>query len=355
MAQPQNGAAQAAPLRAAMLLLYGDPKHAGKTTAFARAFPSAVMVGVRSAIALVAQNTCGFTPAWVVESVTTLPELVAFLQWLRSTEGQAAIRANRTPAIYVDDLSQMCSKSMIGWRAEGGKDRYYAFNQLDQHLDWVAVLLRETGLLCGLSAHKTSPQWSKDQTPRLLAPGAPEVPSRNQLQSVPGWCDLVAPVEPSALSIDPWWPRVIQVETASPSPTWVAGDRNGVCWEATPANLREILRASNLAYDLPRLPGLEWQDDVADVVAGSLAAGDAVLPTIERIFAHYVDYARPGTPGECHVQWAVQDGIARYQIRKHQQAGVLGAIRLRAAQASALAPPPPPPPGGVQPPSGGTQ
>lgn len=326
-------------LRAAMLLLYGDPKVCGKTTATLRAFPRACYIGVRSAIELIAQNTCGFTPAWIVETVTTLPELVGFLRWFVSAEGLAVRKRFGTSEVVVDDISQMCSKSMLLWRVEGGKDRYYAFNQLDQHLDWVSSLLRETGLLCALSAHKTSPVWSKDQVPQLITPGAPEVPSRNQLQSVPGWADFVAPMEPSTESLDPWWPRVIRVEQSA-TPVWVAGDRNGVCWESTPANLREILLASKASYDLPRLPGLEFLDDVAAAVCEALHRGEQVLPLMERIFAHYRDYAIPDTPGERHVQWGCQDGIARYVIQKRKQAGVLGALRASAARAAALAPPP---------------
>lgn len=327
-------------LLAAMFLVYDDPK-SGKTSLALRAFPDAIMVGVPSAIQLVAQNVCGFTPDWIVGNVTTLPELVGFLLWMKSKEGQEAVKQRRKTKLYVDDLSQVCSKSILVWATEKSNDKYYKFNMLDQHLDWVSILMRELGMLCALSAHKSMPVWDKNEPPALIAPGAPEVPSRNQLQAVPGWVDFVAPLKAHVKSLDPWWPRVMAVESSA-TKQWISGDRNNVCWEETPANLREVLRVTG-AYDLPRLPGMEWMDDTAEVVCSALLTGEPVLSVLERIFTHYATYAIPGTPGERHVQWACQDGIARFVIRQHTSQGVMGPIRARAAAAQASAPPPPKP------------
>lgn len=334
-----------------MFLLYGDPKKSGKTTIFLRTFPRGLYVGERSSIQLVAQSICGFTPEpWqFIEGVSTLPQLVSFLTdvnvGLASPGWKGAIQAQKIPAIYIADFSDMCAKSVILWEQEAPGDQFYAFRQLDRYLEWAAFLLRGLGLLCGLDGHKREPRYDQNKKSRtfgqLLTQGAPEVPSGKQVQSVPGWADLVAPVEPGN-SLDPWWPRVIRVDP-SDADLWVSGDRNSVCWAETPANLREILRAAPTPYDLPRLPGLEWQDEVADGVAASLKSGEPVLSTIERVFAHYATYAIPGTPGERHVQWAVQDGIARHTIAAHRALGVLG--QLRAAAQGATPPPPPPPVG----------
>lgn len=347
--QPTAPAPTTSALRAAMFLLYGDPKKSGKTTIFLRTFPRGLFIGERSSIQLVAQSICGFTPEpWqFIEGITTLQQLVTFLTdttvGLRSPAWQEAIRALAIPAIYVADFSDMCAKSIIHWEQENPNSDFYAFKMLDKYLDWVPALLRELGLLCGLDAHRREPKYDQNKKSRthgqLLSAGAPEVPSGKQIQAVPGWVDLVAPVEPGN-SLDPWWPRVIRVDS-SQADLWVSGDRNSVCWAETPANLREILRAAPTPYDLPRLPGLEWQDEVAETVAASLQGGEAVLEVIERIFAHYATYAIPGTPGERHVQWAVQDGIARHTIRAHRALGVLG--QLRAVNQGAAPPPPPPP------------
>lgn len=341
---PTAQATEQAAIRAAMFLLYGDPKM-GKTTAFLRALPTGLFIGERSAIQLVAESTCGFTPQpWqIVEGVTTLQQLQAWIPTLKGKEWQAAIKAHRISALYVDDFSQICAKSVIIWDTEApaGND-FYAYKMLDRYLDWISFELRGAGLMCGLSAHAREPRYDQNKKSRtfgqLISKGAPDVPSAKQVQAVPGWADLVARVE-SGDSKDPWWPRVACVDPQA-SDLWVSGDRNSVCWSSTPANLREILNAAPTRYDLPRLPGLEWQDEVAETVSESLQSGESVISTIERIFAHYATYAIPGSPGERHVQWAVQDGIARHQIRAHRALGVLGQLRSNVAES---APPPPPP------------
>ncbi len=350
--QASGGAAGSPPaaLRAAIFELYGDPGVSGKTTIFLRCFPRALALGRRDAIQTVAQSTSGFSlqPWQIIEGITTLPLLVWFLtdekSGLKSKEWQTAIRTHGVNSILLDDASQIFAKSVILWRSEAPDDQFYAFKLLDQYLDWISFLFADLGLLCGFSAHKMEPKYDTNRKSRTygkqLSIGGPEVPSSKQAQAVPGWATLVAPIR-SGESLDPWWPRVIAVDPAD-AETWIAKDRNNVCWADTPANLREILRAAPTGYDLPRLPGLEWQDDVADTVAESLKAGHPVNDTIERIFAHYKDYAIPGTPGERHVQWACQDGIARYTIQRHKSLGVLGQLRALAP----AAPPPPPPPAG---------
>lgn len=330
-----------------IFLLYADPKF-GKTAAFLRAFPTGLYIGRRDAIQPVAESVCGFTPEpWqIVENITTLPELIWWLTddkvGLRSPGWQSYIQAGIVNAIYIDDLSQMASKSVILWEAEAGNDRFYGWKKLDRALDHVAVLLADLGLMCGVSMHKVDPKFdTRDKSPTkgmLLSMGAPEVPSSKQIQAVPGWATLVAPVRAGA-SGDPWWGRVICVDS-SEAGLWVSGDRNSVCWSETPLNLREILRASSMPYRFTRRPGLEWQEDYAHAVADALDRGEQLLAIAERVFPIFGAYANPGMPGERHVQWAIQDGIAMHRIRKHRKGGVLSVLRGSAA----FAPPPPAPP-----------
>lgn len=340
-------------LRAAMFMVYAEPK-VGKTAMFLRTFPRAIMIGQRSAIQLVAQATCGFTPEpWqIIENLTTLEHIVWFLtdatRGLKSPGWQAAIKQHGIDSIYIDDFSQICSKSVILWQQEKTGDKYHKYNKLDQYLDWISFLLRDLGMLCGMSAHKLEPKYDLNEKSRtfgkLIAMGAPEVPSSKQVQAVPGWVDFVAPMRIGD-SLDPWWPRVIAVD-AGESKLWLAGDRNNVCWGSTPANLREILLAARAPdgtaiYTLPRLPRLAFQDEYADAVANALDTGEPMKDIVVRMFRQAGDYAKPRTPGELHIQWAIQDGIARHTIRAQQNLGVLG----RFLATSAAPPPPPPPPG----------
>jgi hypothetical protein len=339
----QAPALEASPaLQRGIFLLYSDPK-GGKTTLLLRTFPRALIIGRRDAILPIATGGCGFTPApWqIIETITTLPQLNHFLSVeLKSKDWQAAVRAYNITAIIVDDLSHLATKSVLIWRMEGKDSKFYPYNMLAQHLDTANYQIADLGMLAGLSAHKTEPRWDTSEKSKtygkLIGLGAPEMPSKGQTQAVPGWATLVAPMR-TGTSLDPWWPKVISVDPALD--LWVNGDRNSICWDETPANLREILRAAQTRYDLQRLPGMEWQDVTAERVAVALAEGEPVNDVIERMFAHYATYAIPGTPGERHVQWAVQDGIARYTIRARRKLGVLAALRAAAPDA----PPPPPP------------
>lgn len=319
-----------------LLLAYADPK-VGKTTLFLRAFPNAICIGIRSAIELVAMNTCGIKPHWIVDTVTDLPGLVGFLLHLKAHPDVV----RQYGAILVDDFSQMCNVSMLRWDAEAptsvkrGPDKFYKYQMLDKHLDQVSSLLRELGIPAGMSAHESKPDSEKDRK------GAPEVPSGNQVQSVPGWADLVARVVRDPASLDPFWQGALFVD---PTSNWITGDRFGICSTTTPANLREILRASQGHLSLPRFPSLEWQDEWATHVFDMLESGTPPLAAAEAVWKHFGAYAAPDTPGDLHVLWAVQDGIARHAIRRQRAGGVLGrALAAAQARANATAAPPPPP------------
>lgn len=336
-------------LASSIFLLYSDPKFGGKTTQLLRTFCRALLIGRKDAIKPVAESACGFTPEpWqFIEGFTTLPGLVHYLSdtatGLRSAAWIDAIQRGVITALVVDDLTQICLKSMIEWRQQKPDDKYYAFNQLDLHLDWLAFLLADLGLLCGVSTHMAQPKFDKREKSRtfgqMLAMGAPEVPSSQQLQAVPGWAALVAPIRGSDDVLDPWWPRALSVDPDDAA-LWVSGDRNSVCWRDTPPSLREVLRAARTPYNLPRVAGYEFQDDCAERVAEMATAKTPTLEIVTATLAHYKDWAPPGSAREVAVQWAIQDGLARHQIRARQRLGVLGRLLPRA---SAVAPPPPPP------------
>lgn len=314
------------PAQAGVLLMpYGPPKR-GKTVLAIRALcgPKVVCIGIRSAIELVAQTVCGFKPPWIEEGVRTLPELLAFLQFL-----VPHVQSGAAVAVYVDDFSHICSNSMAFWERQKPTDRYWPFRMLDQHLDMVSNAVRVLGIPCVMSAHELPPNPAKNQM------GAPEVPSAGQVRSVPSWCDLVARMVPNPASPDPLWPVALWVDPLDEQ--WVSGDRYNICGRDTPANLREILRASQARYVLPRYPGLEWQDAIADRTAEGFLSG---IPSLEILERAVRDSKAPnGSPAELHVIWAVQDGIARAQLYQRQQGGLLARARaLDAARALALPP-----------------
>lgn len=314
------------------------------TTVLLRFLPHACVIGVKSAVELVARETCGFTPDWVVENIHTLPDLIAYIDWYVAN-GHAQSR----PWLIIDDLSHICRVSAARWSAQAGpKDNFYAFRQLEQHLLLLGDRIRSTpGLIVACSMHLDEPKPEKNRA------GGPEVPSVNQLQSLPGWSDIVGRGGMDPMYPDPLWQRTLFVDVQDKS--WITGDRFNVCWPQTPLNLREIIRASSSGYTLPRRKGLEYQEDVAAWVRAEIVK-DVSPANVERVYADVYGrfdpkYVAPKTPGEMHVQWAIQDGIAAAVIQRYHSGGVLG--RLRARMAATAPPPPPPPPGAAPTPAAG--
>ena len=116
----------------------------------------------------------------------------------------------------------------------------------------------------------------------------------------------------------------------------MTGDRTGICTKKTPGNLRELLRASESNYKLSRLPGLEWQDDVAEAVAQDIVGGAAVQEAIQSAVSGRTD-------NSLHLRWACQDGIARGVLQQQASRSLFDfqAKDNKTANSPTLPPPPP--------------
>jgi hypothetical protein len=290
-----------------MALIYGKPKKR-KTSDMLAAFPTALCIGVPSALSLVAQNELGFTPSVHPQPPQTLPELAQLLDYV----GRSGLAA-QYGAVIVDDASHICARSMLMWEAEapagksGKKDKFYAFQQLNRNLLVISGLARHLGVHLAFTFHERPPGTNAEG---MFCPGGPDVPSRNQVETLPSWCDINVRAMVDSTYPDPWFPGVYFCDPTVPE--WITGDRTGVCWNKTPGNLREILRASAGGYQLARVAGLEWQDEVADELAQKIVDGSSIADAIKQIAAANKNVA------EIHLRWACQDGIARAMVQKRR-------------------------------------
>jgi hypothetical protein len=317
---------------AVMITSYGKPKKR-KTSDMLAAFPCALFIGVPSAMTLVAQNELGFTPAVHPNPPKTLPELVALLEQIHS-QGLA----QQYGAVVIDDASHICKNSMLVWEHEaptgrsGKKDRFWTYQQLNRYLLEMSGLARHLGVHLAMTFHERQPGSNADGR---FCPGGPDVPSRNQTETIPSWCDINvrAMVDPSYP--DPWFPSIYYCDPTDSD--WITGDRTGVCTQRTPGNIREILRASESDYRLDRIPGLEWQDDVAEAVATHLVAGMDARAAVQ-------DVAGSVQANPLHVRWACQDGIARGVLRLNKQRGLFdfATDQVETTRSAPALPPPPP-------------
>lgn len=294
-----------------MITLYGKPKRKKTSDAIA-AFPTALCIGVPSAIALVAENELGFTPAIHPEPPQTLPELVGLLDYL----AKSGI-AHQYGAVIIDDASHICDRSLAVWHEEaplgksGKKDKFYAYQQLNKYLLAMSGLARHMGVHLVFTFHERAPGTDSDG---FFQPGGPSLGSRKQTEVLPSWCDINVRAMVDPTYPDPWFPGTYFCDPTQPE--WVTGDRTGVCWAKTPGNLREILRASAGGYRLTRVPGLEWQDDVAEELAQMILATGDIHGSIKALSETNPRF-KDGTP-QIHLRWACQDGIARATFIKRK-------------------------------------
>lgn len=314
-----------------MATVFGKPKQK-KTSDTLAAFPTALFLGVPAAITLVAQNELGFTPAIYPKPPKNLGDLVTLLNELAEKE-----TALQYGAVVIDDMSHLCQCSMLEWTEQaptgrsGKKDRFYPYQQLNQHLLQIAYVSRHLGTHMMMTFHERMPGTNADGR---FCPGGPDVPSRNQVETLPAWCDITVRAMVDQDYPDPWFPGVYYCDPTNPE--WVTGDRTGVCTERTPGNLREILRASRSNYRLCRLDGLEWQDEVAETVAQAMVSGTAVQEAIQAAVSGRTD-------NSLHLRWACQDGIARGVLMQQADQSLFDFAETEEAVNTTEALPPPPP------------
>lgn len=316
-----------------MVCVYGKPKKKKTSDAIA-AFPNGLFIGVPSAIKLVANNELGIQPAVHPNPPQILPDLVQMLEQLSANPESLKPYG----ALIIDDASHICHRSMLYWQDEsptgrsGKKDRFYQYQQLNRHLLQLAGLSRHLGVHLAMTFHERQPGSNVDG---MFCPGGPDVPSRNQTETLPSWCDINvrAMIDPSYP--DPWFPGIYYCDPTDSE--WVTGDRTGVCTERTPGNIREILRASASGYQLARFPGLEWQDDIAEHVAVQISAGRQSREVVLEIMQANQNI------NQVHLRWACQDGIARGVLHAQRQKGLFDFDTRESASAQPSLPPPPPP------------
>tara|TARA_R110000737_G_scaffold179273_2_gene203417 strand:- start:425 stop:1414 length:990 start_codon:yes stop_codon:yes gene_type:complete len=316
-----------------MITVYGKPKNKKTSDALAT-FPTALCLGVPSAVTLVAQNELGFTPSVHPDSPRTLPDLVRLLHHL-SDSGDAKAYG----AIIIDDASHLCQQSMLYWQEKapvgrsGKKDHFYQYQELNRHLLEISSLARHIGVHLLMTFHERMPGSNMDGR---FCPGGPDVPSRNQVETIPSWCDINVRAMIDPTYPDPWFPSIYYCDPTDPE--WVTGDRTGVCYNKTPGNLREVLRSSRSNYKLDRVKGLEWQDDVADTVAAAMVQGASSREAVTAATSGRKE-------AQLHLRWACQDGIARGVLRLRAQRSLFDFVAEEAAAdtARSLSLPPPPP------------
>lgn len=209
----------------------------------------------------------------------------------------------------IDDLSLAVHNSYtdLEMRFPGARNTGPRWEALAAELRECFNVARASGMLVLANCHFKKGRFDKRRGGFL--PGGPDLKGWEAMKLAPHIFDFVVIVEKDPAAFP--FPAVFFCPGAGDLDV-LTKDRSDVFHVARdrgPANLREYLRASGDV--LPRIPGLEWQETVADKVCARILAGEAPRDV-------YVDVAtklRERIPTLQWIRWAIQDGIARAGYR----------------------------------------
>ena len=280
----------------AFVVLYGVTG-IGKSMDALRAFPGAYWLGLPGS-AKPALELIGLRfPVEQQVQVANLAQVVTALRMIHA--GDVPWR----PAAIVDDVSLLAQASDLAYPESG--DGFGKWRNLGRLIKEIRDYARQLKMHVVFTAHEKSANQERGR------PGGPHMPSYTMQKDLVHAADVVYRVvkEPGRVP----WPVVY--DAGPPSPMWDWKDRHGVAKGRVPLNLGEILRSVGMV--VPRLPGLAWQDEIAEQIAVQVLD----LPEAERIdLASRVlrELTHTHHIYEGHAYWAVSDGLDRADLRRRK-------------------------------------
>jgi hypothetical protein len=295
----------------------------GKSADALSAFPVAVYIAAPGALAC-AEAVWGFPQPQA-------RDLETFADVRKLAEGNDC---NGAVALVIDDASLIADRTV----------NYYKMKGIGGYDLWGAVFtsairmrdtLRRRGMHVVMTCHP-APASTKEGVRHLGGPAFPgqiaaKLPAAADLllraEPRPGAALVAAGVElgvgqsradgtarapanvlPTAAPTGFGWPFVYRT---SPHPDWMQGSRYGTP-DMAPMNLGEILRLAG--FQIPRMKGLEWQENVAQALAQKLieppGLGDSAR--VRDILLKVKDYTLSRfTKTESFAYWALRDGYDR--------------------------------------------
>lgn len=276
----------------AFAIVYGELK-SGKTSDLLATFPHALFIAAPGALA-------PSETLWGLKQPKAT-DLETFLD----VTNYATKEVKPGTALVIDDAT------LIADRTESRLSGRLSGFDLWAAIRTQALVLRDTlrrrGCHVAFSMHAVSAE-TKDGV-RLKGGPALRGTARS---SVPAAADFLLRAEARDLvsggSLG--WPYAYRT---APHPDWLQGSRYGTP-DYAPMNLGEIMR--HAGFVMPRLKGLEWQDTIAEKIAGVLA-GKLGQPAFvkEVAAAAFAGAMKLSGNVEQHAAWAVRDGIDRAILR----------------------------------------
>lgn len=288
-----------------VLTITAGPSGIGKTTDLILTWPRAMFFCAPGAVKPARQFLGRDLEPWQIVHVRTIADVITHIQKMASdgTLQQAS-------AVVVDDLSILAESSYLELKSQYSKSQTFTmWDDLKRQLQTLREWLRHLNLHAGCNAHLAAPETDSNG---VFHKGGPAMPSKKMRSQVPHIADLVLVAE--AKSNRKPWGAVYRCDP--PNPQWHVKDRHGVCSGIMPMNTGEILRAAG--YVIPRFPGLEWQDAVADRVVEKLNSGE----NSATVWSESWEKLASQGVFNGHIYMALRDGMDRHAIQTKQQNGL---------------------------------
>ncbi len=273
-------------------ILYA-PLKSGKTADALAAFPGAVYIAAPGALSA-AESLWGYEQPKAHD-----------LESFRDVRQFAEKLPSGTVALVVDDATLIADRTVNAL-----KDRGVSGFDLWAAMFTTAIRMRDSLRRRGIHVVFTCHERGAHMDQGVRVKGGPSFPGQ-VAQKLPAAADLLLRAEARPGLTGFGWPMVYRT---SPHADWLQGSRYTTP-DLCPMNLGEILRLAGFA--IPRLRGLEWQEKIAEVVAGQImskgiADADHVKATLQAV----KDYALAKlSKSEPHVYWALRDGYDRAMFR----------------------------------------
>lgn len=281
MSKPFNGSNS-------VVVTYGQ-SGVGKTVDNLYSFPNALFVANPGALKP-AYHVVGHVPASVeARTIMDATKLV-----------QENMKSSRYDAVVVDDFSLLADSTVnvleqrhTGFKLWGAlRDTVLEFRDVARHAGCHVVL----------NAHESAPKTSNG----MFIRGGPKLPGRLP-EDLPTACDLV--LRAAYDGTRRGWHAVYRCSIDDTQ--YVEKDRHGICPDKAPMNLAEILRAAG--YAISRAPGLEWQEEIVDVLSRALTAEGA---DESALMEEAVSLCHEKTQNDLHIRWVMRDALDRAALTR---------------------------------------
>jgi len=279
-----------------VIMTYGATG-SGKSTDCGYSFPNALFLAVPNALRSI-KSICGYEPASV--DVRTIEDATNLIKQAKS---------KGFDSIVVDDFSYLAENTFAGLdRIRDTRQRWGKVR--DVVIDFRDVA-RYAGMTIVLNCWEKAPSTKSDGT--FVRGGA--MLSGKLPEQLAGLFDMVLRCgrEPQRKP----WAGVYHCQHSS---QYIMKDRYGVACNVNPCpmNLAEILREAkrrdqDLAFEVSRLKGLEWQEEVVENFTLELMASDPkdFTTTVETFFGRLLS---EGIDPK-YARWTIRDVLDRTVIR----------------------------------------